>query len=57
MMDVGELFDKVGAYVIQGLGVRLVEWFEGSYSNVVGLPLFELGRALDAFGINALGQE
>ena len=53
----GEPLDKAGAYAIQGLGARLVERLEGSYSNVVGLPLFELGRALDAFGINALGQE
>jgi len=35
----GEAFDKAGAYAIQGLASRFVTRIEGSYSNVVGLPV------------------
>jgi septum formation protein len=44
----GEPLDKAGAYGIQDLGVFLVSSLNGSYSNVVGLPLPELlGQLLD----------
>jgi septum formation protein len=42
----GEPLDKAGGYAIQGAGSFLVERIEGSFSNVVGLPLHELISAL-----------
>ncbi len=50
----GEPCDKAGAYAIQGLGGVFVERIQGSYSNVVGLPLHALSTALQAFGVDAL---
>jgi septum formation protein len=47
----GEPMDKAGAYAIQGAGGRLVAGFEGSFTNVVGLPLVETARLLAAFGV------
>ncbi len=42
----GEPRDKAGAYGIQGLAARFVERIEGSYSGVVGLPLYETDALL-----------
>jgi septum formation protein len=46
----GEPFDKAGAYAIQGLGAFMVRGIEGSYTNVVGLPLCEVVEALQRAG-------
>jgi septum formation protein len=45
----GEPFGKAGAYAIQGRGAALIEHLEGSYSGVMGLPLFETAKLLRAF--------
>jgi len=47
----GEPMDKAGAYAIQGLGVCFVARIEGSYTNVVGLPLCRLTTAMKELGI------
>ena len=46
----GEPRDKAGAYGIQRLGGTLIERIEGSYSGVMGLPLFETARLLRKYG-------
>lgn len=38
--------DKAGGYAIQGLMARYIQKIEGSYSGIMGLPLFELNEAL-----------
>ena len=49
--DSGEPCDKAGAYAIQGLGARFVQSVDGSYSGVMGLPLFETCGLLAQFGV------
>jgi len=46
----GEPCDKAGGYAIQGLGAILIETIQGSYSGVMGLPLFETAHLLNGFG-------
>lgn len=50
----GEPCDKAGAYAIQGRGAIFVERLEGSYSGVMGLPLFETAQLLATAGITPL---
>lgn len=53
----GEPRDKAGAYAIQGLGGAFVERIEGSYTGVVGLPVFETIELLRAAGIDVLARQ
>ena len=50
----GEPQDKAGGYGIQGLAGEFVTHIEGSYSNVVGLPVFETMQLLARFGVFGL---
>jgi septum formation protein len=50
----GEPADKAGAYAIQGRGAQFVADLRGSYSGVMGLPLFETARLLTLFGCHLL---
>jgi len=47
----GESFDKAGAYGIQGRAASFIERIEGSYSGIMGLPLYETTLVLAKFGI------
>ncbi len=51
----GEPLDKAGAYAIQGRAAAFVTRLEGSYSGVMGLPLYETAELLSAFGSFTLG--
>ncbi|WP_293371406.1 nucleoside triphosphate pyrophosphatase [Nevskia sp.] len=51
--DSGEPLDKAGAYGIQGYAARWVRAVHGSYTNIVGLPLYETAELLARFGIHA----
>lgn len=53
----GEPADKAGGYGIQGLAALFISRLEGSYSGVMGLPLFETGELLRQFGIKMLRNE
>lgn len=54
--DIGEAAGKAGAYAIQGLGAVFVLALEGSYSGVMGLPLFETAALLRDAGIDLLAR-
>lgn len=51
----GEPCDKAGGYAIQGQGALFIRHIAGSYSGVMGLPLFETAALLKNVGINPLG--
>ena len=47
----GEPHDKAGGYAVQGCGAVFIEHLSGSYSGVMGLPLFETAQLLEAAGL------
>jgi septum formation protein len=51
----GEWRGKAGGYAIQGRAAALVRWIEGSYSNIVGLPLYETAQMLRGHGYQCGG--
>ena len=53
-IDTNEPMGKAGAYAIQGMGAVFIERLEGSYSGVMGLPIFETSMLLSQFGIKPL---
>ena len=50
-VQTGEPFDKAGGYGIQGRAGAFVERLEGSYTGVMGLPLYETANLLRLFGV------
>ncbi|HEU4613828.1 MAG TPA: Maf family protein, partial [Kofleriaceae bacterium] len=50
----GEPLDKAGGYAIQGRAAAFVSRLEGSYTGVVGLPLYETASLLSAAGVPVL---
>ncbi|HWR25110.1 MAG TPA: Maf family nucleotide pyrophosphatase [Methanosarcina sp.] len=53
----GEPLDKAGAFAAQGKGAVFVKKIEGDFFNVVGLPLFRLGKILDRFGVSVFDED
>ncbi|HUL21870.1 MAG TPA: Maf family protein [Thermodesulfobacteriota bacterium] len=51
-----EPFDKAGGYAIQGIGSFMIESIQGSYTNVVGLPLCELVQMLTRLGVITISE-
>jgi septum formation protein len=50
----GEPHDKAGGYAVQGLAAAFIERIEGSYSGIMGLPLFETAQLLSVVGVAPL---
>lgn len=50
--DTGEPADKAGAYAVQGRGAAFIRDLRGSYSGVMGLPLYETCELLGEFGVD-----
>ena len=50
-LDSGEYLGKAGAYGIQGRAGAFVEHIDGSYSGIMGLPLYDTAELLRAFGL------
>jgi septum formation protein len=53
-ISTGEPYDKAGAYAVQGFASRFIQQIEGSYSNVVGLPISNVYQLLKELGCDIL---
>lgn len=53
-IETGEPLDKAGAYAIQGVAAQFITQLTGSYSSVMGLPLYETSLLLNQSGIKTL---
>jgi len=51
------VLDKAGGYAVQGIAASFIDRIEGSYSGVMGLPLYETSELLKRFGINVLARD
>ena len=52
-ISTGEPMDKAGSYAAQGKGMCLIEKIQGSYTNVVGLPVCQVAQDLEeVFGLS-----
>jgi septum formation protein len=49
-VDSGEPMGKAGAYAVQGRAAAMISHLNGSYSGIMGLPLFETAQLLRVFG-------
>ncbi len=49
-LSTNEGIDKAGAYAVQGVAAQFIEHIEGSYSGIMGLPLYETARLLKQAG-------
>ncbi len=52
-INTGEPFGKAGAYAIQGVAATFIDELHGSYSSVMGLPIFETNALLNQLGVYA----
>lgn len=52
--ELGDSMDKAGGYGIQGKAAAFISHLEGSFSGVMGLPLYETSKLLSEFGIDVL---
>jgi septum formation protein len=55
-ISTGEPFGKAGAYAIQGAAATFIDHLQGSFSSVMGLPIFETNALLNRFGVFATWQ-
>ena len=53
----GEPLDKAGAFAAQGKGAVFIKRIEGDFFNIVGLPLFRLGKILESYGVSIFDKD
>lgn len=51
-LQTDEPYDKAGSYAVQGLAAQFIKRIDGSYSGIMGLPLFETAQLLKPFDIH-----